>query len=298
MGLNEIEWVKTHATPRMNYHRSMEEPESPSEFLALLARYMDVSRHLVPPSIDGEIHANTLWHPDLHLDNVFVDPDSRKITRIVDWQSAAVAPIFLHCGVPKLFRHRKPVSDDWAVPDKPQNYDRLTDEEKKEADYELESEICHKYYRYQTYKKNPRHWAALTQDHIPIRTKSVWLVTGAWQNRDVFFLRQSLIDLAKRWRELEPNAGPCPISFTERELELHANEDENMTGVGELLKTLRDEGMLPADGMVDPADYTKAREICQKYKRIFVGLANGEEQRRLFSKIWPYQETEDEVSHG
>ncbi|KAI9844282.1 MAG: hypothetical protein M1837_005692 [Sclerophora amabilis] len=94
MGMNEIEWVKTHATPRFNYHRSMDESESPEELLTLLTRYMDISRHLAPPIVDEEIHSKTLWHPDLHLDNVFVDPDSKKITRIVDWQSAAVAPLY------------------------------------------------------------------------------------------------------------------------------------------------------------------------------------------------------------
>ncbi|KAI9673460.1 MAG: hypothetical protein M1817_002922 [Caeruleum heppii] len=294
MGLNEIRWVKTHAKPRMNYHRLMDEPESPDELLELLTRYMEIARHLVPPSVDGEIHSKSLWHPDLHLDNVFVDPDSKKITRIVDWQSAAVAPLFFHCGVPRLFRHHRPVTNDWSVPERPANYDSLTDEAKRKADDDLESEVCHKYYRYQTYKKNRRHWMALaSQDHISIRTKPTWLVSGVWQNQDVFFLRQSLIALAQRWKEIEPNAGSCPITFTERELELHANEDENISGVGELLKTLRDEAMLPADGMVDPADYDQARRICEKYRGIFLGLADSEAQRKLFAKIWPYQDVEN-----
>lgn len=291
MGVNEIEWVNTHATSRMNYHRSMDEPESPDELLTLLSRYMDISRHLVPSIVESEIHPNTLWHPDLHLDNVFVDPDSKKITRIVDWQSAAVAPLFFQCGVPRLFRHHKPVTGDWTVPEKSENYDSFTEDKKSKADRELESEVCHKYYKYQTYKKNPRHWAALNQDHISTRTKPVWLVSGVWQNKDVFFLRESLIALVERWADIEPNSGPCPINFTERELELHANEEENMSGVGELLRTLRDERMLPVDGIVHPADYDKARKTCQKYRDIFLSLADSEEQRMLFSKIWPYQDS-------
>jgi hypothetical protein len=103
---------------------------------------MDVSSHLVPPTVDGKIHSNVLWHPDLHLDNTSVDPCSRKITAIADWQSAAVAPLFFQYGVPKLFRHHGPVTNDWAVPEKPENYDSLTEEEKTKADRELENEVC------------------------------------------------------------------------------------------------------------------------------------------------------------
>ena len=291
MGTNEIRWIEAHATPRMNYHRFMDEKETPDEVLALLKRYMDVSNYLVPPIIK-DIQSKVLWHPDLHLDNIFVDPCSRKITRIVDWQSAAIAPLYLQCGVPKLFRHHEPVADDWAVPEKPKEYDRLSEEEKSKVDYDLESETCHRYYKYQTYKRNPRHWAALNQGHLSLLTKPVWLVSGVWQNRDVFFLRQSLIELFQNWGEIESTSCPCPITFTQEELKIHADEEENMSGVGQLLKTFRDEGLLPEDGMVDPEDYDQARKNCQKYKEIFLGLAESEKQKRLFSKIWPYQDSE------
>jgi hypothetical protein len=38
-----------------------------------------------------------LFHPDLHARNIFVDPDDpSKILGIIDWQSAAVEPAFVH----------------------------------------------------------------------------------------------------------------------------------------------------------------------------------------------------------
>ena len=74
MGMNEIKWVEAHAIPRMSYHQSMDEPESPDEVLALLKRYIDVSSHLIPPTVNREIQSKVLCHPDLHLDNIFVDP--------------------------------------------------------------------------------------------------------------------------------------------------------------------------------------------------------------------------------
>jgi hypothetical protein len=68
MGTNEIQYVKTHAHPRMNYHRSSTEPELPEEVLTLLERYLQLSPAMVPPKSPDDTHSPTLWHPDLHLD--------------------------------------------------------------------------------------------------------------------------------------------------------------------------------------------------------------------------------------
>ena len=78
-------WIKPHACPQMDYYRSIQEQEFPDDDLALLAQYMDVVSCLVPSLADEEAAAKVLWHPDLHLDNVFVDLNTHEITRVVDW---------------------------------------------------------------------------------------------------------------------------------------------------------------------------------------------------------------------
>lgn len=102
-------WIESHAVPRMNYYRSSQSKELPEDGLALLKKYIDVAPHFVPPPTDESGYANVLWHPDLHLDNIFVDPDTHQITRIVDWQSACVAPLFYQSGIPRLCRYPGPV---------------------------------------------------------------------------------------------------------------------------------------------------------------------------------------------
>jgi Ser/Thr protein kinase RdoA (MazF antagonist) len=70
----------------MNYHRTSTKPELPDEILTLLEKYLQLSPALVPPPKGPEdTHSPTLSHPDLHLDNVFVDPESQQITRVIDW---------------------------------------------------------------------------------------------------------------------------------------------------------------------------------------------------------------------
>jgi hypothetical protein len=80
LGMNELEWAASHARPRMNFHRSMDAPETPSEYIALLEKYIALSPYLAPwPELP-----NRISHPDLHLDNIFVDPDTYRITSIID----------------------------------------------------------------------------------------------------------------------------------------------------------------------------------------------------------------------
>lgn len=290
LGSNEIAWIKSHAEPRMNYYRSSENQELSSDGLALLTQYMNVAPYLVPPATDKAATSNVLWHPDLHLDNVFVDPDTCEIVSIVDWQSSCVAPLFYQSDVPRMFRHRRPVREGWVVPERPENFDCLSEDEKKVIDDDLESEIIHKYYEAQVYKRAPLHWAVLHQSTIQTLRKPVWLVSKVWENQDVFFLRQSLISLANQWDEIFTSSElPCPIMFTDKDLELHSKEEDNIDGVGHMLALFRDQGVLPVDGMVDPKDYEIAIENNRKFKEIFIGLAQNEAEKELYTKLWPYQ---------
>jgi hypothetical protein len=58
------------------------------------------------------VNTSTLEHPDLHFDNLFVDPNTLQVTSVIDWQSTAAAPLFYQYRVPKMVRQREPVSLD------------------------------------------------------------------------------------------------------------------------------------------------------------------------------------------
>ncbi|KAJ5978567.1 phosphotransferase enzyme family protein [Penicillium viridicatum] len=251
LGRNEMALIESHAVPRMNYYRSSQSKELPEDGIALVKKYIDVAPYLVPSPTDGSGNANVLWHPDLHLDNIFVDPNTYQITRIVDWQSACVAPLFYQSGVPKLCKKNGHVREGWVVPRRPEDLESLSESEQKRIDEDLENEILHKYYEAQVCKRTPRHWAVLQQQAVPTIRKPVWLVTGAWENRDLFFLRESFMELVADWEELFP-------------------------------ESLVQLAVLPVDGMVDPKDFDIARENCRKFKEIFVGLGKDDDERELF----------------
>lgn len=155
--------------------------------LDLLHRYKQPTPAIVPPLGTDDTHSPTLWHPDLHLDNVFVDPESKQITRIIDWQSAAVMPFFYQCSVPRMFQHPGKIADGWALSELPENYDSLDESEKAKIDSDRKSETCHKYYMAESKSKNPRHWAALQLENANVRTEPSRLIVNVWEDCDVFF---------------------------------------------------------------------------------------------------------------
>ncbi|KAJ6143525.1 Aminoglycoside phosphotransferase [Penicillium samsonianum] len=250
--------------------------EHPDDGLALLTNYMKVPPYLIPRSTNEAVSNeavsneavsneavsnNVLMHPDLHLDNIFVDPETLQITRIdvyPPWAS----------------------QEGWAVPDLPEDFDNLSTEEQRKIDDDLESQILHKYYEAQVYKRSPHYWSVFQDSRNPIIRKPVWLVKGVWEHRNLFFLRQSLMSLFAHWEELFPDV-PCPISFTNEDVELHSKEEENINAV------------LPVHGMVEPKDYDTALKNSRKFKDIFIGLAKDDEEKELFTKLWPYQEPAD-----
>ncbi|KAJ5327511.1 uncharacterized protein N7506_010613 [Penicillium brevicompactum] len=290
MGFNELAWIKSHASPRMNYYRSDQNEELPGDAVALLEKYLDVSPYLIPHTNDKSSTSNVLWHPDLHLDNIFVDPNTCQITRVVDWQSACVSPLFYQSTVPRLCRHPGPVREGWVVPERPEDYENLSQDEQAKIDEDLESQTIHKYYEAQVYKRVPLHWAVLRQPAIPVIRKPVWLVSGVWENRDLFFLREALRTINAQWNQFVPDI-PCPITFSDKEIDLHSKEEENSKGVGQILLLFQEQAILPVDGMVETEDYDVARDNCRKFKDIFIGLAKDENEKELFRNLWPYQES-------
>lgn len=62
-----------------------------------------------------------LFHPDLHARNIFVDPnDPTHILGIIDWQSAAVEPAFVHAQATPAFAE-EPLLDKTLDADMPKD---------------------------------------------------------------------------------------------------------------------------------------------------------------------------------
>ncbi|KZO90925.1 hypothetical protein CALVIDRAFT_602557 [Calocera viscosa TUFC12733] len=68
----------------------------------LLAQFESAKSYLLPPAEYEGVFV--LQHPDLHASNVLVDPISKAVTGILDWEHATIAPISYQCGFPPLMK--------------------------------------------------------------------------------------------------------------------------------------------------------------------------------------------------
>ncbi|CAG7946186.1 unnamed protein product [Penicillium nalgiovense] len=78
----------------------MESPETPNAYITLIKHFLALAPYLAASS--NIEHPNRISHPDLHLDNVFVDPETNRVTCIIDWQHTSACPISLQRSNPQM----------------------------------------------------------------------------------------------------------------------------------------------------------------------------------------------------
>ena len=266
----------------MNYLRSMDEPELPSDALSLVKRYMKLSPFLVPPKSEATIW-KTLSHPDLHLDNIFINTTTGIITSIIDWQSTSVSELFWQPSRPLMLTVNGLSEDDQLVEDmscigSPTGYSRPS------------AELLALYNRL-THSYNPKHWAASRVEHGDIRREPVSLITGAWEREDIFSFRHALISVVANWATITSSSLECPIKFTDLELKLHGDELDVVESVGTIMRELEDTQSIPIGGMVRQEEYDVARTVSDHFKNWLISQAEDEEQKQFYPKLWPYDGT-------
>ncbi|KAJ3738951.1 kinase-like domain-containing protein [Lentinula detonsa] len=88
---------------RMEHYNN--EKQLPSDHIENLGRYLRLAPSLVPD--DDSLSAFCIRHPDLTDSNLRVSTDSGclQMLSVLDWQHAAVLPLFLHAGMPKFIQN-------------------------------------------------------------------------------------------------------------------------------------------------------------------------------------------------
>ncbi|KAK2629559.1 hypothetical protein QTJ16_000379 [Diplocarpon rosae] len=277
--VSEKYFLGQHGHPRLNYVHSRVELEQPRKMLELLDKYLKLSPAMLPPPIPDDIEASVLWHPDLHLDNIFIDPDTLQITNVIDWQSTTTAPLLYQCGVPRMVRHQEPVPLDLSHwPGLCDNYEGLGQADKDYAVKIHRSECLHQYYLRVTRKDNPRHWTALQLPNEQ-RVQPVKIVQQVGENNTVFFLRRALRRIAANWEKLCPSAGPCPVSFDEEDLSLFNREVEKRGFVSGTLNIFQKTCGLKPDGAVEPSKYAEIQAELDRIKAVCLEAVEDDEER-------------------
>lgn len=239
-----------------------------AEHIRLLNFGRDVASELINNPRIQKAAAPILLHHDLHKRNIYVfDEDPTTITSIIDWQSSSINPAFMHANdVPDFAAHGPTPDEHFPSEGLPAKDDaKLCNQAfiagvrllvpKLYATWELDDDIarffeyCHRTYR-----------------------------DGAG------ILRQVLMDLANRWKELAL-AGSCPYPVpTSEEWLAHREEYKALESAQELKKFVASRLNTASDGWV-PTDAWK--ETIEDHKKLYDEFLHSMGEEDL-SKVWPF----------
>jgi hypothetical protein len=76
-----------------------------NEYLKLLETYLLLTPHLLPKDAAHPLNQPTLRHPNLTPNNIFILPETGRISCLVNWQHAIIQPLALVAGYPHSFEN-------------------------------------------------------------------------------------------------------------------------------------------------------------------------------------------------
>ncbi|KAL3473948.1 phosphotransferase enzyme family protein [Aspergillus californicus] len=241
--------------------------------LQAINSYTNIMRHLLPKNKAD--HRPVLWHPDLHGDNIFVDPkDPTQITGIIDWQAAHIAPLFLQARRPAILDVNGPLPQSLKLPTLPEDFHTLSSEEQVQ-DKKLHAEqMIYAYHEIELLRQSKDAGNALRGRETLLARISA-LVGSLFHDGEPIVLGL-LMQVVDRWVEIvgsDDKGEPlvkCPISFTEEE----KNSSERTAGY---------------DGFVAHGEYDSMRQaVIDLRERLLAEVAETQDEREAWEKAWPF----------
>ncbi|KAK2812216.1 hypothetical protein FQN50_001574 [Emmonsiellopsis sp. PD_5] len=295
IGNRELAWAKHFGKPRgvdFPHNAFFPDVNSHELYMALLEKYLAIAPFLLPKESSDPGNQAILRHPDLTPGNVFVSPETYKITSIIDWQHTVISPLLLAAGHPPLFENPDDEPPDTLEPpEPPEGYATFDPAEKAEVDELLRRR--HLYYLYRVFNgaRNKQHLSACADPVLHPRQHLIDYAGRQWMG-NLMTLRGALIRMREFW-PLLPTDKECPISFTEEEVQKH-HEDESMWfKLNLLVNNWRDRmGGVSEEGWVRTEAYTHAAEKNNEIKAQCLREADPDEVDSI-NLGWPFQDREE-----
>ncbi|EEP77649.1 predicted protein [Uncinocarpus reesii 1704] len=274
---------------------------SPSKKLSALRNYLKVCPHVLPE--DPVTHESVLWHGDLHLQNVFVNPeDPAQILGIIDWQSVSACPLFMQVTRPGLLDYSGPLPEKLARVSLPPNFDDLTPDEQRKATELHQAQTLHNLYFALTLQLNiPAFQAFQGQDTL---LHQVSVVPGLTLTDYEPCLNNLLRDVEKEWSNIvgADSDGrplvPFPLQLSAAEVEEQKHDEELWAhGVALMEDFIKDTGCFKHwDGRVSHKDFDLSKkQLAEGIERFLSREARNEEERKAWLEVLPFVDQHNTV---
>ncbi|KUM61922.1 hypothetical protein ACN42_g5172 [Penicillium freii] len=264
-------------SPKRPYQGSIQ------EHIDLLKSSQEVMQKLINDKRIQDAASPVLLHADFHKKNIYVSAeDPTVITGIIDWQSTSIEPAFLYN------KH----TPDFAVLPAPPQEETLKQEahDISQSDRDLkDAQICNQTYDVVMTALTPKMRASRLLDPALFTVFHHCYTT--WTDSAVM-IRQRLIELSARWKELELD-GSCPYSPTREELGKYKQDLEDFEVHQRLMFWLMANMDTNSDGWVPNEDWENALEANRAAYNMWIEMARDSEAEGELSVekadiLWPF----------
>ncbi|KAI4173635.1 MAG: hypothetical protein LQ343_002810 [Gyalolechia ehrenbergii] len=262
--------------------------------IAALENYLKLVKYVLPT--DESLNTSYLWHPDLHTENIYVDPnDPTRIVGLIDWQSADLLPLFDHARQPYILDYDGPQLKGLERPKLAENHKDLSPDERRRALSLYESSSLVALYRKLTYDQNKPLYRAMgycdTISYDILVFAQNLLVDGEAHY-------QALVaDLQNCWADLpgvRSRGNPLfPFQFSDEGLAaIENNVVAAIRGMEYMKRIGQKTGELwPEKGLVRHDQYEDAKEAIKQAKlELYDHLGLDEGERAEWNATWPFDE--------
>ncbi|KAH8724357.1 kinase-like domain-containing protein [Phaeosphaeriaceae sp. PMI808] len=257
--------------------------------LRALECYLQLIKFLLP--LDPAISSVHLWHNDLHVANIFVDPSKpTQVVGIIDWQSTELCPLYFHARQPHIIDYEGPPISGLERPQPPKDMEKLEGEAKKHAEtLYLQQSLC-SLYNTLTRRQNPRLYAALefqqSTAYLLLLLARNLLIDG-----EASYLSH-VVNLEEAWDSLPRSDNTTyPFTFSPKERqEIEADVEGVVRGM-EAMASIRETigELFPEQGIVRPDQYEEALDALAQIKdQVIEQFAGTEQEREVWKKMWPF----------
>ena len=255
--------------------------------LQALECYMQLYRHLIPS--DSTISKPSAWHPDLHIENIFVDPaQPTEVTCIIDWQSTEVAPLFSQARQPYFLDHEGSQVTGLDRPHLPSNFAELSPEQQKTANrLLLDQSLCIAYNRWKQ-SQAPDIWKRFEYQETPafelLQPAASLLVDG----QAIYTAR--IIEHLEADHSFLHGSG---LSLPEHVIAEAKLDAEGALRGMEAMSMIRDTigSLFPERGCVRPEQYDEAKDALRQYEeQIICMFASTQAERAAWAESWPFDD--------
>lgn len=252
--------------------------------------YLDILSQILPK--DERISSAHLWHDDLHLGNIFVDPsEPTKVVGLVDWQSTELSPLYFHARQSHFIDYEGPPNNGLEPPQLRKDLGRLMISARRETEVlYLHQSLCSLYMSL-THHQNPRLYAALqfqdTKQYLLLLLARKILIDG-----EVSYLSK-LAELESTWSDVSVDRlSACPFAFSDKDRDGIEADMEGFARGMEAMCLIRDSlgELFPEQGIIRPDQYDEALDaLKQMREQVISTFAFDSREKEIWMKKWPFE---------